>query len=677
MRNTISNTNYRVNRKDRELFLSNTNQSNLPQRNIRVHWSKYDPLFKRIQLWRQYTEQPLDSTVPNKNDTQQIYHYLLGTDNNNIEHLTTINNIDIIQEKTNPDQYIVVLDNGYKSTIIYLSKEKSIDEDRNITILDIENELMMNIYNNNKRTLSLSNVLKNQYSDVILGFPPNQENTKLEKSICIWNYLSINKDAILEYSQPCTYKLEKFQMLSPFELYYIKRNYINGEGKYRCKIAKVDTSQITNSNQKSIECYESLSVFFQDNKDSPNIVESYLNHTIAELQSIMTTLLPIRIRSLNYILEDEKTRPRTNSNSEYYNNLVSRANASAAWRKLINSITVGLRDYLKNNNSHKNAMFIKNELSKKIKCNQDDFNNSEIQNSSNPIINDQNSGDDSENPHVKDDSSINKNKEVNLEKNETVSDFSIGSLDNYDKLKVEKQSKLETNPIKKIYSSYIINNNDYNIDCRQHYCAICFRSNVSSLNPIYECIRCWVCAHKYCYSILFTKGVEDNESFEFICKRCEFEKKVFGAQWNNNFIQGSVICVICGQYGGAFKRTLQQGEWVHIFCVLWLIDNINCQDIEHLDNWDLSSLSLRDSNNIESNQCSICKISWGFYVKCSHQGCQIWYHPMCSWLSGNFVQVNVNDRKYIMWKGKINCEFPTINISSYCLKHTPDQNKLR
>ncbi|SCM04065.1 conserved Plasmodium protein, unknown function [Plasmodium chabaudi chabaudi] len=140
-------------------------------------------------------------------------------------------------------------------------------------------------------------------------------------------------------------------------------------------------------------------------------------------------------------------------------------------------------------------------------------------------------------------------------------------------------------------------------NCKENIIEI--ENNIKSCkNIMLKCYRCYMHAHKYCY--ISIKKNEDNNSIailqnnnisnpnEWLCQRCEFEKKTLGTNYLYLF-DSNIKCYICLERGGAFCQ-LQDHIFIHIFCAIFCIPdllvntNINLQNFYEYIN--LNSLHL-------------------------------------------------------------------------------------
>ncbi|KEP67202.1 UNVERIFIED_CONTAM: PHD-finger domain-containing protein [Hammondia hammondi] len=196
-------------------------------------------------------------------------------------------------------------------------------------------------------------------------------------------------------------------------------------------------------------------------------------------------------------------------------------------------------------------------------------------------------------------------------------------------------------------------------------CCVCWWSERSNLNPILSCVRCLVHVHKNCYGV--GKMGEAVESDDWICRRCELEKKGLGTQWLVSFEPMKVRCQVCGTGGGALKQTAD-GAWVHLFCVLWLLPEVSCGDFASLEPWDLEGVVAwrREA------RCGLCDQPGGVCVRCASVGCEVCFHPMCAWLAGLHCEAESLRGLFLPFRGAVDRCFPRLVIKAFCYRHSPE-----
>ncbi|KJP89017.1 hypothetical protein AK88_01309 [Plasmodium fragile] len=132
-----------------------------------------------------------------------------------------------------------------------------------------------------------------------------------------------------------------------------------------------------------------------------------------------------------------------------------------------------------------------------------------------------------------------------------------------------------------------------NSTCSGTDTAIIEKNIKSNRNLMMRCGRCYMHVHKFCY--ISTKRTEESSSTyaqattsissnEWLCQRCEFEKKTLG----NNYLylfDNHVKCYICIERGGAFIQ-LRSDIFVHTFCAMFCVPdllvnaNVNLENVE-------------------------------------------------------------------------------------------------
>ncbi|GBE58913.1 PHD-finger domain-containing protein [Babesia ovata] len=160
------------------------------------------------------------------------------------------------------------------------------------------------------------------------------------------------------------------------------------------------------------------------------------------------------------------------------------------------------------------------------------------------------------------------------------------------------------------------------------YCSVCFVNKGNNLNPIYTCSRCFMSAHRNCYGV--SRAGKESDNSDYICRRCEYERRTMGGQWQTAFRSCSILCSICGRGGGALKRC-DVDEWAHVFCLLCLMPETECSNYTAMEPWTLAGIARWRRETM----CSICGVDWGYVLRCND--CEVAAHPLCAWLHGYHV----------------------------------------
>ena len=102
------------------------------------------------------------------------------------------------------------------------------------------------------------------------------------------------------------------------------------------------------------------------------------------------------------------------------------------------------------------------------------------------------------------------------------------------------------------------------------------------------------------------------------------------------------------------KRT-SDGQWAHSFCAIWH------PDIALRDATTTPIIRVRASGAKTSKApCDVCGFGKGPMKKCQHQGCARYFHPLCAWFDGNFVDVYDSARKRY-----------ELEMNIFCAAHEP------
>lgn len=239
---------------------------------------------------------------------------------------------------------------------------------------------------------------------------------------------------------------------------------------------------------------------------------------------------------------------------------------------------------------------------------------------------------------------------------------------------------------------------------RVRTCSVCFGAEWDGVNAILTCMQCHCCVHKGCYGV--TDTTLDSETDNWMCKRCEYEKRRSGTE---GFISGSLRCELCNTLGGALKRTMDD-RWVHLTCALMLLPEVVPTDLQVLDNWNIRGIQpwrtgvdcsvcsvnhLADKTGDEGSGvkqtyhldcyplrlseapphlpiCQFVTTRRGACLRCSHSGCTKTFHPMCAWLAGMYLSVTRRKDKFYPWTQTIDqIYFPVIEVSVFCFDHAP------
>ena len=284
----------------------------------------------------------------------------------------------------------------------------------------------------------------------------------------------------------------------------------------------------------------------------------------------------------------------------------------------------------------------------------------------------------------------NNNYLVNINKNNLLKDNQIPNWNNISKKilnnfcsSLHKAEIVKINQKKneeKIFESNIEINrlkNDENWTC-----FVCNNGLLEDNDIFYECEKCKISVHQYCYGIL------TNNSDHWLCDAC----KIMSKEETQN-----LECILCPVKGGAMKRVnlpenckfiynlkkLRKNElnlekikynsvciipkldsditktkraWVHISCALWNPD-IEIKELQ-------GETKINFVDNIPfikfMEKCEICgKKGYGPTIKCNNDNCNFRCHPECARINGYRLEIenrNING---------------FLNFNMYCFSHQP------
>ena len=284
----------------------------------------------------------------------------------------------------------------------------------------------------------------------------------------------------------------------------------------------------------------------------------------------------------------------------------------------------------------------------------------------------------------------NNNYLVNINKNNLLKDNQIPNWNNISKKilnnfcsSLHKAEIVKINQKKnaeKIFESNIEINrlkNDENWTC-----FVCNNGLLEDNDIFYECEKCKISVHQYCYGIL------TNNSDHWLCDAC----KIMSKEETQN-----LECILCPVKGGAMKRVnlpenckfiyslkkLRKNElnlekikynsvciipkldsditktkraWVHISCALWNPD-IEIKELQ-------GETKINFVDNIPfikfMDKCEICgKKGYGPTIKCNNDNCNFKCHPECGRINGYRLEIENKTKNGFL------------NFNMYCFSHQP------
>ncbi|TVU10902.1 hypothetical protein EJB05_44457 [Eragrostis curvula] len=178
------------------------------------------------------------------------------------------------------------------------------------------------------------------------------------------------------------------------------------------------------------------------------------------------------------------------------------------------------------------------------------------------------------------------------------------------------------------------------------YCNVCDMDEEYEDNLFLQCDKCRMMVHARCYGEL-----EPPDGALWLCNLCRP-----GAP------RVSPRCCLCPVTGGAMKPTTD-GRWAHLACAIWIPETC-LKDVKRMEPIDGLSRINKDRWKLI---CSICGVSYGVCIQCSHPTCRVAYHPLCARAADLCVELEDDDKIHLMSIDEV--EDPCIRLLSYCKKH--------
>ncbi|KAF8651034.1 hypothetical protein HU200_063638 [Digitaria exilis] len=178
------------------------------------------------------------------------------------------------------------------------------------------------------------------------------------------------------------------------------------------------------------------------------------------------------------------------------------------------------------------------------------------------------------------------------------------------------------------------------------FCNVCDMDEEYEDNLFLQCDRCRMMVHARCYGEL---------------------KQLDGGLWLCNLCRPgapriSPKCCLCPVTGGAMKPTTD-GRWAHLACAIWIPETC-LKDVKRMEPIDGLSRINKDRWKLV---CSICGVSYGVCIQCSHPTCRVAYHPLCARAADLCVELEDDDKIHHILLDED--DGPCIRLLSYCKKH--------
>lgn len=112
------------------------------------------------------------------------------------------------------------------------------------------------------------------------------------------------------------------------------------------------------------------------------------------------------------------------------------------------------------------------------------------------------------------------------------------------------------------------------------------------------------------------------------------------------------------------------GRWAHLACAIWIPETC-LSDVKRMEPIDGLSRINKDRWKL---LCSICGVSYGACIQCSNNTCYAAYHPLCARAAGLCVELEDEDRLYLLAVDDDE-EDQCIRLLSFCKKHRQPSNE--
>ncbi|CAL9064221.1 histone-lysine N-methyltransferase TRX1-like [Musa acuminata AAA Group] len=183
-------------------------------------------------------------------------------------------------------------------------------------------------------------------------------------------------------------------------------------------------------------------------------------------------------------------------------------------------------------------------------------------------------------------------------------------------------------------------------------CGVCDMDEEYEDNLFLQCDKCRIMVHAKCYGEL-----EPLDGVLWLCNLCRPGAPKFPPR-----------CCLCPVIGGAIKPTTD-GRWAHLTCAMWIPETC-LVDVKRMEPIDGISRINKDRWKL---LCSICGVSYGACIQCSHNTCRVAYHPLCARAAGLCVELEDEDKIHLMSLDEDDDQ--CIRLLSFCKKHRQPSNE--
>ncbi|KAF8108700.1 hypothetical protein N665_0104s0026 [Sinapis alba] len=178
-------------------------------------------------------------------------------------------------------------------------------------------------------------------------------------------------------------------------------------------------------------------------------------------------------------------------------------------------------------------------------------------------------------------------------------------------------------------------------------CNVCHMDEEYENNLFLQCDKCRIMVHTGCYGEL-----EPCDGALWLCNLCRPGAPDLHPR-----------CCLCPVVGGAMKPTTD-GRWAHLACAIWIPETC-LSDVKKMEPIDGVNKISKDRWKL---MCTICAVSYGACIQCSNDSCRVAYHPLCARASGLCVELESEDKLFLLPKEDEETD-QCIRMRSFCKRH--------
>ncbi|KAF3577251.1 hypothetical protein DY000_02034964 [Brassica cretica] len=178
-------------------------------------------------------------------------------------------------------------------------------------------------------------------------------------------------------------------------------------------------------------------------------------------------------------------------------------------------------------------------------------------------------------------------------------------------------------------------------------CNVCHMDEEYENNLFLQCDKCRIMVHAGCYG-----EIEPCDGALWLCNLCRPGAPDIHPR-----------CCLCPVVGGVMKPTTD-GRWAHLACAIWIPETC-LSDVKKMEPIDGVNKISKDRWKL---MCTICAVSYGACIQCSNDSCRVAYHPLCARASGLCVELESEDKLFLLPKDDEEAD-QCIRMRSFCKRH--------